>query len=484
MVKPESGRGASKDVIIIAVPSRLKDLVPALEDCIHAVDVQLQASADGCAVDYGKVERDLEEKLSAVERSAHAVMLGALSSNAEQIEVGGKRYTRAVLSWGNYYTMAGPIQIERYLYRESGTRNTATIDPIAVRSGIIGRGWLPYTATAMAHLHQSGTSRAAVQTAKTMGRLPYSRASFERIPHAVDEIYLAHQDRIGEQLVYEYEIPEEARSVSVSIDRVSVAMEEPRKRPVGRPRKNAPKRPISRQWRMAYCATVTLHDAKGRALFTFRYGTMPEGDEQLLCGRISYQVLQLMEARQDLKLSLLADGAHEMWHLLETHLPIEVFETRNTLIDFWHLIEKLAPAAKLLAAKDSDDVLQRWKRSLKSKSSAASSILAELRASGSEQAWLDSKQPVHEAMTYLENHADRLDYASALKQGLPIGSGNVEATCKTLIAMRMKRCGSRWKTVTGEHVIQARALGLGDSWQRGMDLLMENRGMPVTKLAA
>jgi hypothetical protein len=128
-------------------------------------------------------------------------------------------------------------------------------------------------------------------------------------------------------------------------------------------------------------------------------------------------------------------------------------------------------------------VLARWRGALRSRSSAAGDILAELHASGLEWSAMNSKQPVHEAITYLDNHQERMDYADALRKKLPIGSGNVEATCKTLVAVRMKRAGSRWKHDTGEHILRLRALALSDRWDSAMELLHERRRTAVRPAA-
>ena len=121
----------------------------------------------------------------------------------------------------------------------------------------------------MAHQVQQGPSRDAVATAGEYGRLPYSRSSVERVAHLVGALAVADEDS-EDVLIDTFEVPSEARSVSVSLDRVSVPMAEPRPRPVGRPRKGAPKRPVARTFRMAYCGTV--------ARSMIRYGCMPEGD--------------------------------------------------------------------------------------------------------------------------------------------------------------------------------------------------------------
>jgi hypothetical protein len=224
---------------------------------------------------------------------------------------------------------------------------------------------------------------------------------------------------------------------------------------------------------MAYCGTVTLHDEKGEALHTIRYGCMPESDEKALVTAMASDVLALRRKKPNLALVALADGSAENWNLLGEALDQQSFGQVHWLIDFWHVLEKLAAAAKVVHGDDAAaGVVRRWKLRLLNSNGAAAEILEELTRSGKEQIRVGDARPVHDAMTYLENNAERMKYATARYLGLPIGSGAVEATCKSLIGVRMKRPGSRWKHATGEHVIQLRALSLSDRWSQAMDITL------------
>jgi hypothetical protein len=62
-------------------------------------------------------------------------------------------------------------------------------------------------------------------------------------------------------------------------------------------------------------------------------------------------------------------------------------------------------------------------------------------------------------------------YAELRAKGYPIGSGVVEAACKTLVTQRMKRSGMRWRHDGGQAILTFRALAQSDRFERGWSLL-------------
>jgi hypothetical protein len=463
--------------VVVEIPAELKALVPARQGVVDAVRTEVERGKTGGTVDYAAFERRLAERCADVERSGHQLALFALAVSAPHITINKVPYYRALEnSETRFMSLAGPVLVSRSLYRLAGERNAPTVDPVALRVGAIEGVWLPAAAREMAFQVQQHTSREAEASGKRLGRLPYSHASFESVAHAVGAMYVGQHRQIEDALIETLNVPEEAKSVSVSLDRVSVAMEEPRPHPPGRPRKGAPKRPIERVYRMAYCGTVTLHDENGDGIYTIRYGTMAAGDPEGLCEGMARDVIELLAKRPDLKVMLLCDGAPEMWNLLDAEFAKAPFDAKDRLvarlIDFWHVIEKLAAAARVIAPEPENEakvLLAKWKIRLRNSSLARETILEELRASGKEDVLVAKDKPVHEAITYLTNNAQRMNYASARRQNLPIGSGNVEATGKTLFNVRMKRAGSRWKNLTGEHIVHLRALALSDRWDAALD---------------
>jgi hypothetical protein len=222
-----------------------------------------------------------------------------------------------------------------------------------------------------------------------------------------------------------------------------------------------------------YVGTVTLHDAEGRALRTIRYGRMPALGSGDLLGRLFSDVQAFRRKRRGLKVALLSDGAKEMEQALDSafnraSLGIDV----HRLVDFWHVVEKLGAAARAIHHDEAPAVVGRWKLLLLNSTSAVGRILNELYASELADLVLGDERPVYDAITYLQNQRDRMGYVAALAAGIPIGSGNVEATCKSLIGQRLVRTGSRWLQDTGQHIIDLRALALSDRFDEAIDLTL------------
>ena len=459
--------------IVVEVPEELKALEGPIKEFVKTATTQLDAQKVG-RIGYEAFERALEERSGALERAVHKATLAALDADAPLIEINGKPYVRVLRCPTTYMSRTGEVEgVVRSLYRPSGARGVAAVDPVALRAGAVDGIWLPGAARAMAYLLQQGPEREAVRTAQELGRLPYGKASFEAVGQAVASMYSEREKDIDEQLITSFAVPDNVHAISAALDRVSVPVEEPRPRPRGRPREGAPKRPIARVFHMAYCGSVTLYDEKGEALHTIRYGSMPDSDPDEVVNGMAGDVLALLKKCPGLPVVLLSDGAPEMHRRLDDAFLGDEFGVVLRLVDFWHLVEKLAAAAAVIvAAQEKAALLAKWRLRLLNRDDAAQTILAELKASGRENVRVGDAKPVHDAITYLANRGDRMRYAKARRDRLPIGSGAVESTCKSLVSVRLKRSGCRWKQPSADRLIRIRALALSDRWDEAMNITL------------
>lgn len=158
----------------------------------------------------------------------------------------------------------------------------------------------------------------------------------------------------------------------------------------------------------------------------------------------------------------LSDGAVCLEKFLSTYFPKAVL-----ILDFFHAAEHLAELARTLHLDENDcsEALKSWCQTLKHRGGTA--LLAEL--DGLDQSgWTSAmKESWRKETGYLRNNLKRMDYPAYLAQGWQIGSGPIEAACKTVIGSRMKGAGMRWKPPGTDAVAALRACYLSDPdrWQ-------------------
>lgn len=145
---------------------------------------------------------------------------------------------------------------------------------------------------------------------------------------------------------------------------------------------------------------------------------------------------------------------------LEDWLRLHFARVEAVILDFYHASEYLGDLAKAWHGAGSDAAEaqhQQWAHRLKHEGGTV--MLAELRS-----LMLPARESVRAAwqttVSYFENQEHRMDYPTYLAKGWQIGSGPVEAACKTVVGLRLKGVGMRWRTAGSSGVIHARALFL------------------------
>ena len=76
------------------------------------------------------------------------------------------------------------------------------------------------------------------------------------------------------------------------------------------------------------------------------------------------------------------------------------------------------------------------------------------------------KEAVRKELGYFQKNRKRMDYPRYRAMGMMIGSGPVEAACKTVIGCRLKRTGMRWSKDGADAVLAIRCEVLNQDYDQ------------------
>lgn len=162
----------------------------------------------------------------------------------------------------------------------------------------------------------------------------------------------------------------------------------------------------------------------------------------------------------------IADGAKDNWTYLSALVP-----DGEERVDFYHAVAQLKAAFDAAYGETSPKGHAQFRKNRHVLLEDSHGVEKAIRA----LVYLRSKHPrrkrIGEVLNYFRRHPHRMDYAQAAMYGLPIGSGVVEAACKTLATQRMKRSGMRWRHEGGQAILTLRGLVQSHRFEKAWSLL-------------
>src|SRR5712692_2468502 len=457
--------------------AKLQELLAARS---HAGSVEAMMPFETFEVELGKAVRGLENELKSADLARYDV-------EADAVLVDGKAWRKCLEQQPKTSRSAsGPLTVAHTLYRPAD--GGKCIGPLELRAGIIGGLYTPVLARQVAYLMGHMTSEETSQVFTELGISGPSRSSCDRLPKLLSAVWERHRASWEAALRRQEVVPAEASVVAVSLDGVMVP-DKDAQRDAKVKREAAQKQGLSKQlsgpagYREVGCGTVTLYDEDANRLDTVRYGRAPESKKKTLTEQLDAELASILAVRPDLEVVALADGAEENWRYFDR----PVYENATKIVDHGHASQHLRAA---MAAYYGEKTVagraeyERLRILLRDQPGGADDVIAELSRLSRKMCGKRRqrcRKLLNAARTYFQNQRDRMDYAGYQARGLPIGSGVVEAACKTLATQRLKRSGMSWRDGK-QAILTIRSLQQSQRWAAAWRLLSAHYRVEVIEV--
>ena len=345
-------------------------------------------------------------------------------------------------------TVLGPVEVSRSYYGCSHCG--AGQFPADVELDIKDKEFSPGVRRMQALVGQDVPFDHGRQQLELLAGLEVNAKSVERTSEAVGEdIARREQEEIGRavQLDLPVILGESVPVLYVEMDGTGVPVV--KKETLDRKGKKVGEPAHTREVKLGCVFTQTRWDEEGYAIrdpdTTTHVGAIETAEE---FGKRLYVEAWKRGSSRAQKKVVLGDGAGWIWNLADQHFPgaiqiVDLFHARQHL---WDLVRKLHPNDE----KSQKHWIQVQKKRLdKGKIEKLVLEFRSIQTSNPEVA-----EELRKQTEYFQTNAERMRYPDFRKQHLFVGSGVIEAGCKTVVGTRLKRSGMFW-TVRGANAILA-----------------------------
>ena len=430
---------------------------------------------------FADFERDVHARVMEVERDIVAAEMVRHDIDADAVVIAGKVHRRVLRQSQTYETAAGDVVVERTLYKDRTDEDGRCVSPMELTLGIVGDFWTPRAAQQALWVVTQMTPKKGEDLFERIGNMTPSKSSLDRLPKVIAERWEGDRKALERALREGLEIPEGTESIAVSLDGVLAPIDggnsptEVRAKAANEGRQS--KGPAG--YREASCATVSFCDEKGDLLGAIRLARAPEAKKVTLKQMLVDEVAAILLARPKLKMVKVADGAADNWEFLgSSKLPVS-----EEAVDFFHASEHLHTAIANIYGDGTHETRFRHetlRETLRDEEGGVDKVIRALKHLAAKH---PRKEIVARELAYFRKHKKRMRYAELKAKGFMIGSGVVEAACKTLVTQRIKQSGMRWSVSGAQAILTPRGWDQSERFDKAWALVAATFHAEVTVLA-
>jgi len=453
------------DVVIESMSCEIKRILTEFGETRNEVGLSAQGATH--------MTRVLSNALRAAGQAGLRTFLESHEESSETVDLHGQRYRYKFDSTKLFHTSFGVMELSRRLYQPD--QGGESFVPLDAAWGMEGEYATPEVREACLFGLGLNTSEEVEAMLKKCALFHPSASTIKRMATDMKAWLEEHKDTVDAAIREQEPVPAEVDILVGSLDGVNVLLAEPGKkkgRPTERPKQKQDDEKTS--YRNAMVGSVSLYtcdtNEEGELIpvrLRSRYvARMPEDYAPTVKGEweqeLSHASSRLSEEAHKL---LVLDGSRALWKYVENH---DGFESYEKAVDFFHTTEHLSSAAEALFGKKSEEGTKwyhQYRTKLLDDDQGAESVIRSMdyyrlrtKLPQARQEQLDRER------TFFRRNKARMPYASWLARGRPIGSGVVEAACKSVVKQRLCRSGMRWSRPGGQAILNLRTYIKSSRW--------------------